>query len=145
MNRLSNITLATIAITSLSSAALAHSPGEHARVYFKNLKDGDTVSMPYKVEFGIEGYGIVPAGTKDKRRHTAGHHHLLVDHPGNLDLDEPIPHDRNCLHFDQGETETVLNLPPGTHRLQLLLGDEAHEPTDPPLMSPKITITVKPD
>lgn len=121
----------------------AHSPGEHAKVYFKNLKDGQIIRMPYTVKFGIEGYGIVPAGTRDKRRHTAGHHHLLVDHPGNLDLDEPLDHNKNCMHFDQGETEAVLNLPPGKHTLQLLLGDEDHEPTEPPLMSRKITIRVK--
>ena len=131
------------AALALPATLLAHTPGEHAKVYFKNLKDGDTISMPYKVEFGIEGYGIVPAGTKDKRRHTAGHHHLLVDHPGKLDLDEPIPHDEHCMHFDAGETEAVLNLPPGKHTLQLLLGDESHEPTDPPLMSEKITVIVK--
>ncbi|WP_456375804.1 DUF4399 domain-containing protein [Thiolapillus sp.] len=122
---------------------LAHSPGENARVYFKNLKDGQIIHMPYKVEFGIEGYGIVPAGTKDKRRHTAGHHHLLVDHPGNIDMDEPLDHSKNCLHFDKGETTTILDLPPGEHTLQLLLGDENHEPTDPPLMSKKITIRVQ--
>ncbi|WP_052469971.1 DUF4399 domain-containing protein [Thiolapillus brandeum] len=126
-----------------SGVVLAHSPGEHAKVYFKNLKDGDTISIPYKVEFGIEGYGIVPAGTTDKRRHTAGHHHLLVDHPGSPDLDEPLPHSKYCMHFDNGETETELNLPPGKHTLQLLLGDETHEPTDPPLMSKKITIMVR--
>jgi hypothetical protein len=126
-----------------SRALLAHTPGEHARVYFKNLKDGDTITMPYRVQFGIEGYGIVPAGTRDKRRHTAGHHHLLVDHPGKPDLDEPIPHDNHCMHFDQGETEAMLNLPPGKHTLQLLLGDESHEPTNPPLMSEKITVIVK--
>ncbi|WP_419603296.1 DUF4399 domain-containing protein [Thiolapillus sp.] len=67
----------------------------------------------------------------------------LVDHPGNLDMEEPLDHSKNCMHFDQGETEAVLDLPPGKHTLQLLLGDEDHEPTDPPLMSKKITITVQ--
>ncbi len=136
-------TLAIALLFSAAGATQAHSPGEDARVYFKNLKDGDTITSPFTVEFGIEGYGIVPAGTKDKRRHTAGHHHLLVDHPGNPALDEPIPHNNNCLHFDQGETRAELKLPPGKHTLQLLLGDETHEPTDPPLFSPKITVTVK--
>ncbi len=131
------------ALLALLGNANAHSPGEHARVYIKNLHDGDVVTMPFQVEFGIEGYGIVPAGTKDKRRHTAGHHHLLVDHPGNLDMDEPLPHTKYCMHFDAGETSAELNLPPGRHSLQLLLGDESHEPTDPPLMSKKIFITVK--
>ncbi len=127
----------------VSTVALAHSPGEHAKVYFKNLKDGDTITMPYRVRFGIEGYGIVPAGTRDKRRHAAGHHHLLVDYAGTPDLDEPLPRNAHCLHFDGGETEAVLDLPPGRHTLQLILGDEDHEPTDPPLISRKITVFVK--
>ncbi len=127
----------------LATGAHANSPGEDARVFFKNLKDGDTISTSYKVKFGIEGYGIVPAGTTDKRRHTAGHHHLLVNHPGNPVMDEPLPHNKNYIHFDAGETETVLTLPPGKHTLQLLLGDETHEPLEPPLISEKITITVQ--
>ncbi len=135
--------LAGSALLAASSILLAHTPGEHARVFFKNLQDGDTISSPYVVEFGIEGYGIVPAGTKDKRRHTAGHHHLLIDFPGVPDLDEPLPHNKFCMHFDKGEVSTALNLSPGKHTLQLLLGDESHEPTDPPLLSPKITVTVK--
>lgn len=131
------------ALFTASALLQAHTPGENAKVYFKNIQDGDTISSPYIVEFGIEGYGIVPAGTKDKRRHTAGHHHLLIDHPGNPELDEPIPHNKYCMHFDQGEVSAKLSLPPGKHTLQLLLGDETHEPTDPPLFSPKITITVE--
>ena len=127
----------------IATSAMAHSPGEDARVYFENLRDGQVIHTPYRVKFGIEGYGVVPAGTRDKRRHTAGHHHLLVDYPGTPDLDEPLPRDAHCLHFDHGETETVLDLPPGKHTLQLILGDEDHEPTDPPLMSRKITVLVK--
>ncbi|WP_456417776.1 DUF4399 domain-containing protein [Thiolapillus sp.] len=123
--------------------AYAHSPGKDASVFFKNLQDGDTISTSYKVEFGIKGYGIVPAGTRDKRRHTAGHHHLLVNYPGAPAMDEPLPRSEHCIHFDAGETETILNLPPGKHTLQLLLGDETHEPLEPPLISEKITVTVQ--
>ena len=86
---------------------------------------------------------MTPAGTKGKIRHTAGHHHLLVNVEKLPDLDLPIPRDEKHLHFDQGETETILNLPPGNHTLQLLLGDEDHEPQAPALYSDKITITVK--
>ncbi|WP_457676452.1 DUF4399 domain-containing protein [Thiolapillus sp.] len=142
MNRPANLVAAMAFLT--TGIAQAHSPGEDARVYFRNLKDGDVISSPFTVEFGIRGYGIVPAGTRDKRRHTAGHHHLLVDYAGIPPLDEPIPYNRNCIHFDAGETRAELQLPPGTHTLQLLLGDETHEPTEPPLLSPRITVTVKP-
>jgi hypothetical protein len=123
--------------------AEAHSPPKHAKVYFINLHQGDVVKSPFKVKFGIQGFGLTPAGTKSKRRHTAGHHHLLVDVEQLPDLDAPIPNDEHHIHFDQGETEAVLKLPPGRHTLQLLLGDEEHEPQDPPLFSEKITITVE--
>ena len=122
---------------------MAHTPPDHARVYFENLEDGQIVTSPFKVKFGIKGFGITPAGTKGKIRHTAGHHHLLVNVEKLPDLDSPIPRDEKHLHFDLGETETTLNLPPGKHTLQLLLGDEDHEPQDPPLISEKITITVE--
>lgn len=127
----------------LSTTSLAHSPPAHARVYFVNLQDGDVVKSPFKVQFGIEGFGITPAGTTGKIRHTAGHHHLLVDVDRLPDLDASIPRDAHHIHFDAGETETLLELPPGKHSLQLLLGDEQHEPQDPPLFSKKITITVE--
>lgn len=124
------------------SGTEAHTPPAGAKVYFVNLEDGAVVTSPFKVEFGIEGFGITPAGTKGKVRHKAGHHHLLVDIEKLPDLDEPIPQDSQHLHFDQGETEALLELPSGKHTLQLLLGDEDHEPQDPPLISEKIIIIV---
>ncbi len=126
------------------STVQAHSPPAQARVYFIGLEDGAVVQNPVKVKFGIEGFGITPAGTTGKIRHTAGHHHLLLDLDKVPDLDEPIPEDANHLHFDAGETEAALTLEPGKHTLQLLLGDESHEPQDPPLISRKITIVVEP-
>ncbi len=121
----------------------AHTPPPDARVFFVGLEDGAVVESPFKVQFGIEGFGITPAGTRGKIRHQAGHHHLLVDVENLPDLDGPIPRDERHLHFDGGETETVLDLPPGEHTLQLLLGDEDHEPQYPVLKSEKITVTVK--
>ncbi|MBT3049202.1 MAG: DUF4399 domain-containing protein [gamma proteobacterium symbiont of Ctena orbiculata] len=127
----------------IASIGLAHTPPEGARVFFIGLEDGAVVSSPVTLKFGIEKFGITPAGTKGKRRHTAGHHHLLVDLKQPPDLDQPIPRDAQHIHFDQGETEVQLELSPGRHTLQLLLGDEDHEPHDPPLISEKITITVE--
>lgn len=127
----------------ISAAVLAHTPPDTAKVFFVGLKDGDVVTSPFRVRFGIKGFGITLAGTRGKIRHTAGHHHLLVDLGQLPDLDEPIPRDMNHRHFDQGETEAVIELPPGKHSLQLLLGDEQHEPQDPALYSERITITVK--
>lgn len=128
---------------SLSSWSMAHTPPDDAKVFIENLRDGDVVSSPVKLRFGIKGFGITPAGTTGKIRHKAGHHHLLVDVDQLPDLDEEIPRDKHHLHFDDGQTEAVLELAPGKHTLQLLLGDEQHEPQDPPLISQKITIIVK--
>jgi hypothetical protein len=125
-----------------ASMLQAHTPPDHAKVYFIGLNDGAVVQSPVKVKFGIKGFGITPAGTTGKQRHTAGHHHLLLDLKEMPNLDESIPRDEHHLHFDQGETETELDLSPGKHTLQLLLGDEQHEPQDPPLISEKVTITV---
>ncbi len=127
----------------ISTISSAHTPPAGARVYFIGLTDGAVVESPFKVKFGIEGFGIIPAGATGKRRHTAGHHHLLIDVEQLPDMDEAIPKDSRHVHFDRGETETVLDLPPGRHSLQLLLGDEDHEPQDPPLLSDKIEITVQ--
>lgn len=126
----------------LATNAVAHTPPRHAKIYFVDLENGAVVYSPFRVKFGIEGFGIVPAGTKGKERHKAGHHHLLVDVDKLPDMDGPIPRGAGYLHFDNGETETFLRLPSGRHTLQLVLGDEDHEPQDPPLISEKITVIV---
>lgn len=102
--------------------------------------NGATVSSPVKVLFGLQApWGVAPAGTQ--LEHT-GHHHLLID-TELPDLSKPIPKDEHHLHFGGGQTETELKLTPGTHTLQLLLGDFAHVPHQPPLYSERITVTVK--
>lgn len=141
MSRLNGWMALLLTLTPLMAAA--HTPPPEARVFFIGCEDGAVVESPFTIKFGIEGFGITPAGTKGKIRHTAGHHHLLVDVETLPDLDGPIPRDEHHLHFDGGETEAVLDLPPGEHTLQLLLGDEDHEPQYPVLMSEKITVRVK--
>ena len=123
--------------------AQAHSPPGEARVFIIEPSDDAVVTSPVLVKMGIDGFGITPAGTKGKRRHTAGHHHVLIDLEQLPDMDEPIPPDAIHVHLDGGETEVLLELSPGEHSLQLLLGDEEHEPHAPPLISKKIRITVK--
>lgn len=136
-------------VTSLFLLALgmalsqAHSPPDDARVFIIEPADGAVVTSPVLVKMGIEGFGITPAGTKGKIRHTAGHHHVLIDLEQLPDMGEAIPRDANHVHLDGGETQVLLDLAPGEHRLQLLLGDEEHEPQEPPLISETIRITVQ--
>jgi hypothetical protein len=73
-----------------------------------------------------------------------GHHHLLID----TELSEEekqfaIPNDAQHMHFGGGQTEVVLQLPPGPHTLQLVMGDMGHVPLNPPVVSQKITVNVK--
>lgn len=137
---------AIVALTCLAllpAAASAESmrtpspPG--AKVFIVEPKDGDAVTSPVTVKFGIEGMEVAPAGT-DKPN--TGHHHLIVDSKVD-DFSGPIPADANHIHFGKGQTETTVELKPGKHTLQLVLGDKNHIPHDPPIVSPVISITVK--
>jgi hypothetical protein len=110
-----------------------------ATVFFISPADGDTVSNPIKVVFGIEGMDVVAAGTDAPH---SGHHHLLID-TDLPDMGLPIPKDGNHVHFGDGSTETEITLEPGQHKLQMLLGDHLHIPHDPPLKSDPITIHVE--
>lgn len=110
-----------------------------ALLYVISPAAGATVESPVTVRFGLKGMGVAPAGVA---RPDTGHHHLIIDAP-TPPLDRPLPADAKHLHFGGGQTETTIDLPPGTHELQLILGDKDHVPHDPPLVSERITITVR--
>lgn len=110
-----------------------------AKVYFISPKGGETVAGPVKVVFGLSGMGVAPAGAQNEK---TGHHHLLIDDPA-VDFTLPLPMTEQVKHFGGGQTETTLTLKPGTHTLQLVLGDWKHQPFNPSVASEKITITVK--
>jgi Domain of unknown function (DUF4399) len=110
-----------------------------AEVYIITPKDGAKIHGPVRVEFGLKGMGVAPAGVKFDN---TGHHHLLVDADVPSDLSLPMPATQKILHFGKGDTGTTLNLPPGTHTLQLVFADRDHVAFDPPVISQKITIQV---
>jgi len=112
-----------------------------AEVYIISPKNGATVKSPVRVQFGLKGMGIAPAGIKFDN---TGHHHLLIDSDPPANLAAPLPASDKLLHFGKGQTETELTLTPGKHTLQLVLGDQNHVPHDPAVISKKITITVAP-
>lgn len=111
---------------------------DDARVYLITPMEGETVESPLTVRFGLSNMGVAPAGVY---KGGTGHHHLIVDAelpPANL----PVPATANYQHFGMGQTEVVIELAPGRHTLQLLLGDHLHIPHDPPLASERISIFV---
>ena len=122
-------------------AQLPRSPApDGARTYIISPGHGESVSSPVTVHFGLSGMGVAPAGIEKK---STGHHHLLVDLDQSPAMGMPVPTDDRHRHFGGGQTEVTLDLPPGEHSLQLLLGDHNHIPHDPPVMSETVTITVQ--
>ena len=109
-----------------------------AKVFFLDLKDGQTIPAKSTIHFGISGMEISPAAIA---KPNTGHHHLLID-TGLPPLDQPIPSDFSHLHFGKGQTEAELSLTPGDHTLQLLLGDHNHIPHNPPVFSDVIHVHV---
>lgn len=110
-----------------------------AELYFITPAEGETIRGSFEARFGLRNMGVTHAGDEYPN---SGHHHLLIDVDQPLDAKEPIPRDKQHLHFGAGETETRIDLPPGVHTLQLVLGDAKHFPFNPPVVSKKITITV---
>ena len=132
--------LATSLAVSTATAGETPAP-EGAKVYFVNLKDGQTVTNPVKIVFGLSGMGVAPAGTEKEK---TGHHHLIINETiEGEELNEPLPADEQHIHFGGGQTEVSIELPAGTHTLQLVLGDQNHVPHNPPVMSERIKVTVK--
>jgi hypothetical protein len=111
-----------------------------ASVSILSPKNGATVGRDVTVKFGAKGVAIKPAGDTTP---SSGHHHLLIDGNELPPLDAPIPNDATHRHYGKGQTEDAIHLEPGTHTLQLDLGDAAHRQFDPPIVSKKITVHVK--
>jgi len=118
-----------------------------AKVYIISPKNGKTLKNgKVRVVFGLSGMGVCPAtlaGPDGKPLPNTGHHHLLLDAKDMPPMNAPLAASETLLHYGGGQTETVLNLKPGTHTLQLVFADWLHIPHDPPLISKKVTITVK--
>ncbi len=137
---LSSVAIATAILMPLSASAQDRSPTpEGAEVYIVSPASGDTVTSPVTVVFGLAGMGVAPAGADIEN---TGHHHLIINAPL-PDPSLPIPSDDNHKHFGKGQTQTTIDLPPGKHTLQLLLGNFIHVPHADPINSDVIEITVK--
>lgn len=137
---------ALLAATPMAAFAQGTPSAEGTSLYFIGLADGDTVSSPLTVRFGLSGMGVAPA---EMERANTGHHHLFINRPplgegefGAEEFELAIPADENHRHFGGGQTETTIELAPGSHTLQLVLGDHGHVPHDPVVVSDVITITV---
>jgi hypothetical protein len=118
------------------SSAPNRPPDAYLYIIWPN--DGARIKGAFWVRFGLRNMGVSRAGDTTPG---VGHHHLLVN-VDSFDPNEPLPTDKNHLHFGGGQTEARLELPPGQYTLQLVLGDAEHRPFKPPLVSKKIRVTV---
>jgi len=141
------VEIARLAVLSVSLALLpvaAHAQGtpspKDALLYIIWPHDGQTIRGAFWCRFGLRNMGVTHAGDAYAN---SGHHHLLVDVSEPLDPKQPIAQDKSHLHFGAGQTETHIELPPGKHTLQLVLGDAKHYPFDPLVVSKKITVRIK--
>jgi len=125
--------------TSMLATAATPAP-KGAEVFIVSPEDGATVPQEFKVRFGVKQIALAPA---NDRTPNTGHHHLLIDVDKLPAAGTAIPSDANHMHFGMAQTEATIKLAPGKHTLQLELGDFVHVPFDPPIVSKKITVTVK--
>ena len=129
-----------IVATAFISPALAEPSPEGAKVYIVWPSNGTVIKGgKFWLRMGLKGMGVAPAGVEFAG---TGHHHVIIDSELPT-MDEAIPNDANHLHFGKGQSEARIELPKGKHTIQLLFADSGHVPHDPPLYSPKISITVK--
>lgn len=134
------LTFGMLSLSPAIAAPEASHADPSAYAYLIAPSDGDTLPSEFTVKFGLSGMGVAPAGTiKDG----TGHHHLLIDVEELPDFTQPLPSTEHIRHYGGGQTEATLTLPAGEHTLQLLLGNYTHIPHDNPVLSDKITVTVK--
>ena len=141
--KLVTLLIATLVAASAVAQDMKRTPApENASVYIISPADGESVTSPVTIKFGLSGIGVAPAGVNQQN---TGHHHLLIniDDDSMPPMDRPLPATDQVRHFGGGQTEVTVDLGPGEHSLQLLLGDYIHLPHQPPVISERITITVE--
>lgn len=130
--------------TDMHSATTTEMPAmpevpEGAKVFFANLKDGQTVSSPIKIEMGVEGMRLDTANGVLKP--ASGHHHILID-IDSIATGTVVPKDSVHLHFGNAQHAAEVKLTPGKHTLTLQFADAMHRSYGSKLTS-KVTLNVK--
>jgi len=123
----------SVAVLTVSSACTKSCKGtqqegnqETASVFFKSPKDGDVLTSPVTIEFGVNGMTVRPA-LEDVNDKKSGHHHLLIDSPtGFVEAGQAVPADERNVHYGLGETTATVVLTPGVHTLTAQFADGAH-------------------
>jgi hypothetical protein len=124
--------------TSAAVPALPAIP-DGAKVFFVNLKNGQKIKSPFKVQFGVSGIALDSAGAL---KPASGHHHLLIDAGNSFPTGEVVPKDSTHLHFGNAQKEAEVKLTPGEHKLTLQFADGIHRSYGDKLAA-SVTVTVQ--
>ncbi|OQP58692.1 hypothetical protein A4R26_03990 [Niastella populi] len=112
---------------------------EGAKVFFVNLKNGQKIKSPFKVQMGVSGIALDSAGII---RQASGHHHILIDAGESFPMGEVVPKDSAHLHFGNAQKEAELNLTPGEHKISMQYADGIHRSYGGKLAA-SVTVTVE--
>ena len=123
-----------------ASAATKAANAPEGRVFFIEPAAGAQLTSPFKVRFGIEGRTVRPAG-EDINDQSSGHHHLIIDDAA-PSAGTVVPKDATHIHYGGGQTEAMVTLSPGHHKLTMQLADGAHRSYGP-AWSATIEVDVK--
>lgn len=117
-------------------------PAPGRRVFFVQPQDGATVKSPVRLEFGAQDFTIaaVPQGTVTETRPDLGHHHVAID-ADCLPTGTAIPRAAPWVHFGDGKNVIDMQLPTGTHRLTLQIGDDLHRTIEGLCSTISVTVT----
>ena len=128
MNTYINRSLCGVGIVMALGLAVACGQSNQPRVFFVKPADGATVSSQVALEFGSENFSIaaVPQGTVTEARTGMGHYHVGLD-TDCLPTGADIPKASPWVHFGDGKNVIDMQLPPGTHKLTLQVGDDLHK------------------
>lgn len=117
------------------------------KVFFGNLEDGQEITLPFVVQFGVEGMEVEPAVGVNPDK---GHHHLLINQnyvPSNTMV--PMGKEsEGYYHFGKGQLNDTLTLEkypmltPGRHKLRLQFANGLHLSYGP-AMSTSVEVVVK--
>ena len=117
------------------------------KVFFPNLKEGQTIKLPFILKFGVEGMEVKPAMGVEPN---VGHHHIMIDHAA-LPANTMFPMQKETegyYHFGKGQLQDTLSLKkyqmltPGMHTITLQFGNSVHMSYGP-AMSKTLTVNVK--
>jgi hypothetical protein len=124
-----------------TTAAITPVPAipEGARVFFVNLKNGQKIKSPFKVQMGVSGIALDTAGVI---KQASGHHHILIDAGDSLTAGTVVPKDSTHLHFGNAQKEAEVKLTPGEHKLTLQYADGIHRSYGGKLAT-SVTVTVQ--